>query len=337
MNDIINKIKLILEQPCQSDHLFMKSWLPGFMGTWDQHLDELLKHDICMFGYPCDTGSSSVKGAAEGPDAIRKALFSPPAFDLGNLRIIPQFLSDCSLNQAQIQSSRLALYGDLDKDVLDSMPVSPVEVCHELIKMILSIKPEMRFIMIGGDQSGSWATTNAIAEKHSKIGVIHFDAHNDCREHIYGIKITGGSWFNHLKNKLGSEKVIQLGVRDIQDFELDHYVINGKEILRTAPKAYSKDICNRLQNLGIDKIYLSIDISACDSSLAPACGHTIPNGLYPHHINTLIEELPKNGISIIAADLMEVAPRIGTGPGSSSTCRNAAQFLRKEIEAMKAQ
>ena len=77
--------------------------------------------------------SSSVKGAAEGPDAIRKALFSP-AFDLGNLRIIPQFLSDCSLNQAQIESSRLALYGDLDKDILDSMPVSPVEVCHELIK-----------------------------------------------------------------------------------------------------------------------------------------------------------------------------------------------------------
>ena len=114
-------------------------------------------------------------------------------------------------------------------------------------------------------------------------------------------------------------------------------MIDGKEVLRTAPKAYSKDICERLLTEGINKVYISIDISACDSSLAPACGHTVPNGLYPHHINTLIEELPKYGISIIAADLMEVAPRIGTGPGSSSTCRNAAQFVRKEIEAMKVQ
>ena len=114
MEQVLKKIKLILEQPCQNDTLFMKSWLPGFNDTWDTHLDTLFQHDICLFGYPCDTGSSSVKGAAEGPDAIRKALFSPPAFDLGNLRVIPQFLSDSSLNQKQILSSQKVLYPNLD-------------------------------------------------------------------------------------------------------------------------------------------------------------------------------------------------------------------------------
>ena len=39
------------------------------------------------------------------------------------------------------------------------MPVSPIEMCSELIKLILSIKPDMRFVMLGGDQSGSWATS----------------------------------------------------------------------------------------------------------------------------------------------------------------------------------
>jgi len=336
MDQALTKIKLILEQPCQNDPLFMKSWLPGFDGDWDAHLDVLLQHEICLFGYPCDTGSSSVKGAAEGPDAIRKALFSSPAFDLGNLKVIPQFLSDSSLNQKQILASQKVLYPNLDIETINSMPVSPIEMCAELIRLILSIKPEMRFVMLGGDQSGTWAATSILAQSSSKLGLIHFDAHNDCKEHMYGIDITGGSWLFHLKRYLGPEKVIQLGIRDNNDSVIDHLLIDGKQVLRTAPKAYSQDICNHLLKHGINEVYLSIDISACDSSLAPACGHTVPNGLYPHHINSLIEELPKNGISVVGADLMEVAPRIGTGPGSSSTCRNAAQFIRKEIEAMKA-
>ena len=40
---------------------------------------------------------------------------------------------------------------------------------------------------------------STIANKHSNVGLIHFDAHSDCMEHIYGINITGGSWLNHLK------------------------------------------------------------------------------------------------------------------------------------------
>ena len=337
MDQTLKKIKQLLSKPCPEDQLFMRSWLPGFTGTWEEHLDKLFEHDICMFGYPSDTGSSSVKGAAEGPDAIRKALFSPPAFDLGNLRVIPQFLSDHSLNTKQIKSSQKALYPELEDELIDSMPVSPVDMCSQLISWILSIKPEMRFVMLGGDQSGSWATSSILAQKTPDLGLIHFDAHHDCKEHIFGINITGGSWLHHLETHIGPQKIVQLGVRDLDDSEQNHYLITGKDVLRTAPKAYSADICNHLLQQDITKVYLSIDISACDSSLAPACGHTVPNGLYPHHINTLIEELPKNGISILGADLMEVAPRIGTGPGSSSTCRNAAQFIRKEIEAMKAQ
>ena len=94
------------------------------------------------------------------------------------------------------------------------MPVSPVEMCSELINLILSVKPEMKFAMLGGDQSGTWATASAMSNRKSSVGIIHFDAHSDCMEHIYGIKITGGSWLNHLSNELGSEKVVQLGVRD---------------------------------------------------------------------------------------------------------------------------
>jgi agmatinase len=212
-------------------------------------------------------------------------------------------------------------------------------MCSELIRQVLVIKPDMKFVMIGGDQSGSWALVQSLVQMNAseKIGLIHFDAHSDLDQHFCGIEITNSSWlYNLMRDFIAPEHVIQLGVRDNKNLTYGQKLLTGQETLRTSPKAYAHDCCEYLRSLGIDKVYFSNDISASDSSLAPACGHTIPNGLYPHHINTLIEELPKQGISIIASDLMEVAPRIGTGPGSMSTCRNAAQYIRKQVEAMKA-
>ncbi|EDM28706.1 Arginase/agmatinase/formiminoglutamase [Lentisphaera araneosa HTCC2155] len=339
MEKALQIFKHLVRAPGDQDPLMLKSWMPKLKVTWDEHLEQLSAHDICMFGYPSDAGSSTARGASEGPDAIRKSLFSAPAFDLGNLNIIPQFLSDKLLKDEQIKLSQSALYSELDEELRAQMPVSPIEMCSELIKQVLIIKPEMKFVMIGGDQSASWALAKTLVQikNDEKIGLIHFDAHSDLDPHFCGIEITNSSWlYNLMRDFIAPEHVIQLGIRDDKELTYGQKVLSGRETLQTSPKAYAQDCCEYLLSLGITKVYFSNDISASDSSLAPACGHTIPNGLYPHHINTLIEELPKRGISLIASDLMEVAPRIGTGPGSMSTCRNAAQYIRKQVEAMKA-
>ncbi|WDE97251.1 arginase family protein [Lentisphaera profundi] len=339
MEKSLDIIKQLLRSPGDNDPHMLKSWMPNLQTSWNEHLNDIINHDICMFGFPSDAGSSTTRGASEAPDAIRKALFSAPAFDLGNLNVIPQFLSDELLNDQQITLSQAALYPEMEPDSRKQMPVSPIEMCCELIRHILLIKPSMKFLMIGGDQSGSWAMAKSLVQikTNEKIGLIHFDAHSDTDKHFCGIDITNSTWLYNLMNHfISPEHVIQIGVRDNKNLNYGQKTLTGRETLQSAPKAYALDCCKKLLALGINQVYLSNDISASDSSLAPACGHTIPNGLYPHHINTLIEELPKQGISIIASDLMEVAPRIGTGPGSMSTCRNAAQYIRKQVEAMKA-
>lgn len=338
MEKSLEIIKHLVRPPGDQDPHMLKSWMPNLQTSWDEHLKDLVNHEVCLFGYPSDAGSSTVRGASEGPDAIRKALFSAPAFDLGNLNIIPQFLSDKLLQEEQIRLSQAALYGDLNEELRLQMPVSPIDMCSKLVQEVLLIKPEMKFVMIGGDQSGSWALAKTLVQLKGddKIGLIHFDAHSDLEPHFCGIEITNSTWlYNLMRESIAPEHIIQLGVRDNKALTYGQKLLTGKETLRTSPKAYAHDCCDYLLSLGINKVYFSNDISASDSSLAPACGHTIPNGLYPHHINTLIEELPKQGIAIIASDLMEVAPRIGTGPGSMSTCRNAAQYIRKQVESMK--
>jgi arginase family enzyme len=353
---IYERLNLLLRPPGQGIHAvssglsdgvsFMKLWMPTFKEAWIEQIKNIPQHSICMFGIPSDAGAGIVKGCAHGTTAVRKSLFAQPVLDLGDIFCIPHYLSDSMLNDKQIEASRLAIYPDCDESVRNSLPVSPLDMAAEMVRLVLALRPDMRFCMIGGDHSVTWPLIKSLVDNSTekeKIGVLHFDAHTDMLEQRLGVDICFSTWAYHTSQLLHKpDHLLQIGIRATahpkEYWEQNYGIaqITAKEALQSSAPQLAKHCAQHFSSRGVTKIYISNDIDATDKSMAPSCGTPEAGGLYPHHINSVIDAMIQEGIQVIGMDVVEVAPMIGTTPGIMSTCRNAALYFKNQLKAMQA-
>ena len=351
---IFERLNLLLKPPGQGIYAvssglqdgmaFMRLWMPSFKKDWIEQLREIPQHGICMFGVPSDSGAGIVRGCAHGTVAVRKSLFAPPVHDLGDVFCVPHFLSDSMLSDNQINASREIMYPNCSAEVRASLPVSPLDMAAEVVSLVLTLRPDMRFCMIGGDHSVTWPVIKTLVENSQdkdQIGILHFDAHTDMLEQRLGVNICFSTWAYHASRLLTKpDHLLQIGIRATaqpQEYWEGEYgirQITAKEALQTPAPLLAKQCVEHFISRGINKIYISNDIDATDKSMAPSCGTPEAGGLYPHHINCIIDEMAKQGIQVIGMDLVEVAPMIGTSPGIMSTCRNAALYFKNQLKAM---
>ena len=103
--------------------------------------------------------------------------------------------------------------------------------------------------------------------------------------------------------------------------------------VRARGAAVIDDVIGHLQKLGVRRVYLSNDIDATDSEAAPSTGAPEPNGLSPDFVRLLIARIGA-AFPLLGADVVEVAPSIGSADDARRTGDVAASYMRASLAVL---
>ncbi len=172
---------------------------------------------------------------------------------------------------------------------------------------------DKRIIAVGGDHTIALPMLRAVNKVHGPVALLHFDAHLDTWDTYFDEPITHGTMFRRAfeEGLLIEDKSMHVGIRgpvyDQDDFLRDHEF--GFQIIRRTdiddigvPAAIAKV----RERLGNTPVYLSVDIDVLDPAFAPGTGPPEMGGLHSRELLRLLRGL--NGINIVGADVVEVAP-----------------------------
>jgi len=319
-----------------------KKWQAALAGVADAR--------AAIIGIPSDTGAGLVRGAAFGPEGVRRALLAAcPDFaaraaragivDVGDVFAVPQLLEDEMLSEEQRRRTRAALYGPAAAG--DSgLPVAPLSIAERAITMLLARNAGLRIFMLGGDHSVAWPVVAALARHVTEPwAIVHVDAHTDLLPERLGVRLCFATWAYHANELLGrGGRLVQVGVRASsrpkQHWESTLGVRQfWAEEVRARGDAVIDDVIAHLRRLGVARVYLSNDIDATDSAAAPSTGAPEANGLSPAFVGTLIARVAE-AFPLLGGDVVEVAPSIGSHDDARRTTDVAAGYMLQTLAAM---
>lgn len=202
-----------------------------------------------------------------------------------------------------------------------------------------------RLITLGGDHTITLPLLRSINKAYGPISVIHFDSHLDTwKPKVFGgaptkqAAINHGTYFYHafLEGLLANDTNIHAGIRTtlsgLSDYDNDGYCgftrIEARDIDSIGTAGIIKAIRERVGTT--NPVYLSIDIDTLDPAFAPATGTPETGGWSTRELRTIVRGL--EGVNIVAADLVEVAPAYDTN--AELTTMAAADVLYEVMSIM---
>ena len=316
---------------------------------WRAALASIGTARVAILGIPSDCGAGLTRGAAFGPEAVRSALLrQAPDFptralgagivDVGDIFAVPQLLTDDMLSDEQRRRTRAVLYGPSAAN--GDWPVAPLTIAERVVDQLLRLRPGLRIFMLGGDHSVAWPVVAAIARHAAEPwAIVHADAHTDLLPERLGIRICFATWAYHANELVGrGGRLVQVGVRTssrtkehwestlgVRQFWADEVEARGAAVI--------DDVISHLQQQGIRRVYLSNDIDATDSEAAPSTGAPEPNGLSPEFVRALIARVGA-AFPLLGADVVEVAPSIGSADDARRTSDVAASYMRASLAVL---
>ena len=233
---------------------------------------------IALLGIAYDDKSSYMKGPAEGPAAIRRAL-------------------DCDASNAWSEDGTdtktlLEDCGDLRGFGKD--PVAEIEAF-----IARSVAEFAQIIVLGGDHSISFPSVQAVAKKHGPLTVLHFDAHPDLYDEFEGDRYSHACPFARIMESGAAKRLVQVGIRTASAHQREQATKFGVETLE------AQSWNGILPELAAP-VYVSVDIDVLDPAFAPGVSHHEPGGLSTRELLRAIQSIKA---PIVGADVVELNPR----------------------------
>jgi len=237
---------------------------------------------IALLGIPHDENSSFMKGASEAPPHIRRELFS-----------------DCYSSWSETgidvcDPGRLIDRGDIQFDGSSD----PWDVIEQQVGDAMESGDPL--ICLGGDHAITHPIMRAVRRRHSHLTILHIDAHADIYHAYQGNPRSHASPFARIMEERLADRLIQVGLRTINDHHREQFKRFGVEIVEAGH-------CR--ENVRLDlktPVYISIDIDALDPAHAPGVSHREPGGLTTRQVIDWIQAIDQ---PIVAADIVEYNPR----------------------------
>ena len=289
--------------------------------AWRAALERLPTARAVILGVPSDVGAGYLRGANQGPAALRRTLLSrgprspdtPHTIDVGDVRVVPQLLSDDMLSQAQLGDCREALYGSRET----SLPASPLDITRRVLDLLADYAPQAVPLVLGGDHSVGWPAFASAQARGQRLGLLHFDAHTDLLETRLGIRYCFATWAYHANELLLRDgRLVQVGIR-ASGRDRAHWesTLGVRQYWATECEGRSvveigDEIIERFHARGVEAVYVSNDIDGTSSEFAAATGTPEPLGLRPDFVMALTEHV-LGAFPLAGADLVEVAPSLG--------------------------
>lgn len=255
--------------------------------------------DFLIWGYPDDEGirlNQGRPGAAEAPRKIREILYklTPPVnshrfwkiSDLGDLKI------NGTLAERHLRARSLSQQSTLQK----------------------------KWISLGGGHDYAFADAagfcDTLLSKGLRPLVVNIDAHLDVRPLDRGLT-SGTSFFRLLEEYAGKIDFVEIGIQNHCNsrFHYKYALEKGAKVI-LLDEIRSQGMTSSLQKYfsahHLQPTFLSLDIDACSSMLAPGCSQSWTEGLNWNELNETLRYIIKNN-QLTAMGIYEVSPPLDQG------------------------
>ena len=296
-----------------------------------------LPHDeaealVVLVPVPWEATTSYGGGASDGPRAIRDASAQVDLYDLDVERpyaagihmlaeseeIIAANAKGKALAEKIIEAGGAGTDPELLKALERVNEISAkvnVWVHGETLRLLAAGKIVG---IVGGDHSVPFGALTALATRSPGFGVLHFDAHSDTRRAYEGFEHSHASiMFNVLERVPQVTKVVQVGIRDVCEEEIDYCRSQGARVRmfsdrelvkrRHSGEPFATTVKDIVKELP-DEVWVTFDIDGLDPRFCPHTGTPVPGGLDTHDVIAILREVAQSGRRIVGFDLNEVAP-----------------------------
>ena len=288
---------------------------------------------IVLLPVPFDATTSYRPGTAGGPRAIVDASVQVDLFDrrLGRIyeRGIYMEAPDERFSRWNEEASTLARplieAGGADRDDPRHAPaLARVDALSRALNDLVydqtaAVLAEGKVPgIIGGEHSVPFGAIRAMAEQYPDLGILHLDAHMDFRPAYEGFTYSHASiMYNVLRDIRGVGKLVQVGIRDMSEEEIDFGRSQGARVVTHFDDVWAERLSRgeafeRLAAAALDElpdtVYVSFDIDALEPALCPHTGTPVPGGLTFQQAALILYALRESGRRVVGFDLVEVAP-----------------------------
>ncbi len=237
---------------------------------------------IGLLGIPFDSYSSHLSGAAQAPELIRRALWSPAT----NL---------WAENGVNVGDEQLIFdAGDIDL----SSEQDPFDRIEQILENI--IQHHLVPVCLGGDHSVTIPVVRALKRGLAPFHILHFDAHPDLYESFQNNRYSHACPFARIMEDGLTDRLVQVGVRTINEHQQN-------QAERFSVEQITMDKLSADTVLSFDApLYISLDIDALDPAFAPGVSHPEPGGLSTRLLLQLLHNL--KAPAIVGVDIVEYNP-----------------------------
>lgn len=269
-------------------------------------------HSIRVISCACGLGAG-VPGCELAPEALRQSPFTaklPFTLDWGNTHHV----------NGQLRGMK-------------AMPMV-AEVCQSLAGDVYqTVKDQIPFLMLGGDQScsvGTWSgAASALHEVQGRLGLVWIDAHMDAHTpettesgNIHGMPLAALLGFGDKKltqlfsaeNKFSPSSVCLIGIRSYEQGEADLLRRLGvkiffmEEVSARGIQSVLQEACSHvLQNATI--LGISLDVDGITPEDAPGVGTPVENGIDAVRLMKALTECTQQ-YPFIGAEIVEFNPTL---------------------------
>jgi agmatinase len=245
-------------------------------------LSENPDYKIAILGVPFDEKSSYLRGAAGGPAAVRAVSTGRCYCGYTELGV------NLEEDTVMVDLGDVDTSGDADK----SFALTERGVDRILDKGAVPI-------VLGGDHSITYPVLKAFARRFKPLEVLHFDAHPDLYDDLYGDRLSHACPLARIVEDGLAAGVVQVGVRAITAAHRAKALKSGVRMIEM------KDIQDPLHLRFAHPVYISFDLDALDPAFAPGVSHHEPGGLSTRQAVQVIQALKG---TIVGLDIVELNP-----------------------------
>lgn len=271
------------------------------LSEWiQQEVQSEQSYDFAILGVPLSKSSISFSGAHSHPAQFRQLWSSFTTYNF-----------DEDIDLTSLSAVDL---GDVKMHVTDILQCQQniEEAIFEAASRFANTLP----IVIGGDHSITYpALKGLLRAKPQRIGLIHFDAHLDVRDTLYGGPSNGTPMRSLLETEtLRGEDMVTIGLRSFANSrEYRQYAEQKGMTLFTANQVRKQGMEEILQwamrylEAKCDAIYVTFDVDVMDQSVVPGVPAMGPAGLPAIDLFSSAFTLGKSQ-SVIGMDMVCVDP-----------------------------
>ena len=272
----------------------------------------LYRDYIHLIGFEFDGTACFRKGAAAGPNEVRNKsphieTFSPYL----NLDLEGDNINCVDLGNLPV--------GDTNK-VEDNWQFA-TDYWFEIIEPIDLKDNNLKFLVLGGEHSISYAPIVTYLKQYPDLILIHLDAHADLRDGYEGYHFSHAAIIRRVLEHFGAKhRLIQYGIRSGTKEEYE-WMRNNKTLFSSRNSFL--EVINAIHPS--QPIYLTLDLDYFDPAYLPGTGTPEAGGEDFHSFIQLVKILKNK--QFVGADVVELAPFI-------DPTENSAVFATKVVREL---